>query len=132
MSVNPHFATELDFHVPQGSLRVILDSELVWRDGWRTIRVPAGFDTDLASVPRWLRPLAPPWQQSGRAGVLHDYLYRDGGYAGPVRFVDLERSYCDQIFYAALRADGTSWFRAKVMQRAVNAFGRPHYKPAVA
>ena len=41
--MNAHFVTELDFHVPSGSLRVILGSELVWRDRARTIRV-AGFD----------------------------------------------------------------------------------------
>lgn len=42
--------------------------------GW-IINVPKGFVTDLASVPRFLWPLFPPFGTYTRAAVLHDFLY---------------------------------------------------------
>lgn len=39
-----------------------------------TVRVPAGFTTDLASVPRPLWPLISPWDVAA-AAVVHDWLY---------------------------------------------------------
>lgn len=39
-----------------------------------TVKVPKGFVTDGASVPKWLQWLLPPWGAYGQAAVLHDYL----------------------------------------------------------
>lgn len=39
------------------------------------ITVPAGFETDFASTPRWSWPLVPPLGRYARAAALHDYLY---------------------------------------------------------
>lgn len=44
------------------------------RDGM-TIKVPRGFETDLASVPRVLWNVFPPWDTYGPAAVVHDWLY---------------------------------------------------------
>lgn len=38
--------------------------------------IPAGFTSDLASVPRGLWNLIPPWGPYADAAVIHDYLYR--------------------------------------------------------
>lgn len=45
------------------------------------IRVPVGFVTDFASVPRILWNLFPPAGPYGKAAVIHDWLYqtRDAG-----------------------------------------------------
>ena len=46
----------------------LLDSEHV-------IRVPAGFVTDFASVPRLAWTVMSPFDRHGRAAVVHDWLY---------------------------------------------------------
>lgn len=56
--------------------RRTLIAPLLWDDGVLRIEVPRGFDTDFSSVPRLLSPLMPRWDRLDRAGVLHDYLYR--------------------------------------------------------
>ncbi len=43
-------------------------------DSTGAITVPIGFETNLASVPRFLWGLISPWDVA-RAAVLHDYLY---------------------------------------------------------
>jgi len=40
-----------------------------------TIKVPAGFITDFASVPRLFWIFFPKWGKYGNAAVIHDYLY---------------------------------------------------------
>lgn len=37
--------------------------------------VPAGFETDFASSPRWLWSVVPPLGSYSKAAVLHDFLY---------------------------------------------------------
>src|SRR5690348_12260167 len=39
------------------------------------IRVPVGFVTDFASVPRFFWRVLPPTGRYGKAAVVHDYLY---------------------------------------------------------
>ena len=39
-----------------------------------TVCVPAGFVTDLATIPRWARPFLMQAGPSGKAAVLHDFL----------------------------------------------------------
>lgn len=40
------------------------------------IRVPSGFVTDFASIPRVLWALLPPTGRYGKAAVVHDWLYQ--------------------------------------------------------
>ena len=44
----------------------------------RIIEVPAGFETDFASVPRLFWRVVPPWGRYSPAAVVHDYLYHTG------------------------------------------------------
>lgn len=115
------FLDALDFHLKGPDSRiVVLDAPLRWR-GDQFIMVPVRFECDLASVPKWLSSLAPPWQQSARPGVLHDYLFRYGGYhAG--KLIPVTRKTADGIFYEALRSEGVGRFRAWAMYRAVRRF----------
>lgn len=62
-----------------------------------TVTIPAGFVTDFASVPRVLWNLLPPTGLYGKAGVLHDYLYR--------RLL-LTRRECDNLLLEAMQALG--------------------------
>lgn len=42
-------------------------------------KVPVGFITDFASVPRVLWNVLPPTGRYGKAAVIHDYLYQTRG-----------------------------------------------------
>ena len=57
------------------------------------IKVPKGFITDFASVPRLFWVILPPWERYGKAAVLHDYLYQSQ------KFI---RLMCDAIFFEAM------------------------------
>lgn len=68
--------------------------------GW-TITVPAGFETDGASVPRILWCLWPPFGGDYDEGaVLHDFLYR-------TQFMCLARVIADAILIEAMQVCGT-------------------------
>ena len=89
--------------------------------------VPRGFVSDLASVPWWLRSLAPPWQQSARAGLLHDYAYRIGAHpAGSIR--KITRSEADLLLWEGLRADDVGRIRARAMWAAVRTCGASSWR----
>ena len=78
------------------------------------IVVPAGFETDLASVPRL--PVA--WLLAGGVGnaaaVVHDYLCHNRRYSS---------STADKVFAEALAASGISVWRRVLMYGAVALFG---------
>lgn len=80
----------------------------------QVIEVPAGYETDFASVPRL--PLS--WLLTGdtvhSAAVVHDYLYHLGM---------SRRSICDAIFREAMRATGVPAWRAWLMWMAVRLWG---------
>lgn len=94
----------------------IVRAALIWDDGKQTVVVPAGFETDLASVPRIAQGV-PGFEATGlsrRPAVLHDYLYASG---------DVPRMEADRLFYVALRAEGVPEPTARIYYRAVRLFG---------
>jgi hypothetical protein len=76
--------------------------------------VPAGFETDYASVPRPLWSIFPPSGKYSRAAVLHDYLYR---------FSKLSRKRCDDIFLECMDALGVPYFKRYAMYWGVRMGG---------
>lgn len=83
------------------------------------ITVEKGFETDLASTPRFLWWIVPPHGTYGKAGVVHDYLYRNG-----LR----TRKEADDIFYEAMQVLGVPFWKRKLMYFAVRIFGSFSYK----
>ena len=76
--------------------------------------VPKGFVTDLASIPRPLWAILPPFGRYTAAALLHDYLYFKQ---------DRERWEADQVFLdAMIELNVRRWKRAS-MHRAVRMFG---------
>lgn len=69
---------------------------LVWKTETEHYVVPAGFETDLASVPGPLRIFFSVTGASRRSAVLHDFLYRSQ---------EITRSQADEIFRRALTYD---------------------------
>ena len=91
---------------------------LVYNRDTEVITVPENFATDLASVPKVLWGVMPPFGNHTKAAVLHDYLY--GQALRP-------RKQCDEIFLEAMETMGVSKTRRYLMYWAVRAFGGKAY-----
>ena len=97
------------------------------------LQVPAGFEFDLASIPRpvfWLFGWAGfrPDSVHPAGPCVHDWLYRNGGKVDVmVDEVMTERQFtreeADDMFRQILIATGTPKWRANVMHTAVRAGG---------
>lgn len=94
------FELEEDFVVYSG----VLDAK---------ITVPAGFRCDGESIPSWLHGLAPPFGQSKRGAIVHDYLYRNHGYYQEnSMFVPVSRSLADKVYRELVLAKGLPKWQA--------------------
>lgn len=86
-----------------------LEQPLVYEVGelgsGRVIVAEAGFETDGASVPRWLWSLLPTWGTYSRAAVIHDRLLRWWGEGKP-HPEGLSRADCDAVFWEAMGVCG--------------------------
>ena len=88
-----------------------------------TITVPAGFQTDLATVPRFLWWLFPPHDpHCAAAAVLHDYLYSWRSPEGEA----FDRATADGILLEAMRILGVPEWRAIAMFIAVRMYSETH------
>lgn len=79
--------------------------------------VPAGYVTDLASVPRVPFVYLVAGGRARKAAVIHDWLY--GEQRG--------KGFADNVFYYAMRREGISWPVAQLMYQAVAQFGTVAY-----
>lgn len=79
------------------------------------IRVPKGFKTDLASIPRIFWAILPPHGYYGKAAVIHDYCY--------VEAID-SKGWADIVFLEAMSVLGIPHWKRCVMYCAVRLFGR--------
>lgn len=93
------FTTPLDLRA-QLPGRWELLRELIWHSDTERIVVPAGFVTDLASIPRLLRGILHQNGLSRAPAVLHDFLY-----ATQI----MTRAEADAVFREALKAEGMGW-----------------------
>lgn len=99
----------VDLHVPEHSWdrpRITLRHDIVVL---RT-RIPAGFNSDMASTPRALWSVFPPCGKWTHSAIAHDYLLREG----------MPREYADKFFLRALlRHDRVHPAVARLMYWAV-------------
>lgn len=79
------------------------------------IIVPAGFETDLASIPRMAFVLTPPVGDYDYAAVVHDYLYTQQ---------TTTKAFADNTFKEAMEACGVGWYTRNKMYLAVKLFGK--------
>jgi hypothetical protein len=100
----------------------ILNVPLVYQSdvAGRTIKVPAGFSTDFASVPRWL-PFAFAWLggHGDSAATVHDFLYT----RKPV-----SRRMADLVLREALAASYVARWRIPLFYWGVRLFGWSHWR----
>ena len=112
------FSTPLDLRATSpGEWQVISPLVYTSKDGDIYI-VPTGMITDLASIPKLLRPAIDRNGLSRPAAVLHDYLYLIGS---------LSRKQADELLLEALLSCGVGGFVAKGMYWSVRAFGGGRY-----
>ena len=82
----------------------------------RVIEMPAGFVTDLASIPRSFMWLIPVNGKHRSAAIVHDYLY--------VTKPDwCDRAMADGIFLEAVEVLGETKWRRRAMYAAVHVGG---------
>lgn len=102
-----------------------------WRpkDGeWRQIIVPEGLITDLTSVPRWLRWFVGrvgPWLE---AAIVHDYLYLAWQDVPGRTPTEQNRTFADDIMFAAMKEADVRWWVARLIYWAVSTFGQKPYE----
>lgn len=82
--------------------------------------IPKGFETDLASIPRWYWTfLSPQYSAFVTPSIIHDYFYRCSNLKS--------RKFADEVFYYALKEKGVSDYTAAKFFLAVRLFGAHSY-----
>lgn len=112
------FKSELCMSTRPGGLRFVLDCDLVYEGKYQIFTIPAGFVTDLATVPAACTWLAPRYGLYTRAAVLHDFLCEEAHHGW------FSRADADGIFRRVMREEGVSHPRRWMMWGAVRAGGR--------
>jgi Protein of unknown function (DUF1353) len=85
----------------------------------RIVRVPAGFVTDFASIPRVFWSLLPPTGKYGKAAVIHDDAYQFPGMVAPA----ITRIQADRLFREGMNALRVAPFTKWTLFVGVRAFG---------
>lgn len=83
--------------------------------------IPKGFITDLASVPKIVWNLYPPFGLYTGAAVAHDYIYRTAQ-------MRMTRAEADLVFLEVMQQAQVRDTKAQLMYLAVRAFGASSYK----
>lgn len=107
-------------------------SEILGNQGKLWVKVPDGFYTDGATIPKVFWSWLPPLSQYGQAAVLHDFLREKGlAYFDSEEYIGNEYKeltvtikQSDYIFLEAMRVLGVGWFKRTVMFLAVRAFAK--------
>ncbi|EAS5299210.1 DUF1353 domain-containing protein [Salmonella enterica] len=87
-------------------------------DNSDVIEVPAGFITDLATIPRIFWSLMPPDGKYAKAAIIHDYLYDNA-----LR----TKKEADLIFLDGMTVLGVPRWKRMIMYYAVRLFGQGMY-----
>jgi hypothetical protein len=95
----------------------------VTEDYWYgDVLIPKGFKTDLASIPRVLWSIFPPFGNYTTPAVIHDHAYKT---------CYNSRAEADKEFRDNCKAYGTPSWKANSFYGAVRLFGRSHYNEEV-
>jgi hypothetical protein len=80
--------------------------------------IPAGFETDGASVPRFLWWFASPTGKLFEASIIHDWHYQNA--------INTKKA-ADAAFFITARKFGVGYLKARTAWLAVRLFGRGSY-----
>lgn len=119
------FTTPLELEYLDGrSWRVTREFDFASETLERIVRVPVGFVTDFASVPRVFWALLPSTGKYGKAAVVHDDLYQHPNMIAPF----VTRIQADRTLLEGMMALGVDWFTRWVIYFGVRAGGRWAYR----
>jgi len=83
--------------------------------------VEEGFETDLASVPSFLKVLIDNDEKGIRlAAIYHDAMYRGIAYCP-------SRKYADEVFYTIMEMRGLVWWKRQLAWSMVRMLGWRHW-----
>lgn len=102
-----------------------LFSDYVYKTREYTIKVPKGFVTDYASVPKLLRIIILPYGKHSGASVVHDWLYSSNCN------LDINREKADKIFLEVLKEEKVNFLLRTFMYLVVRKFGRSRFRNGV-
>ena len=86
------------------------------------IRVPKGFRTDYASVPKIFRNIINTYGKHGRAAVVHDWLYSSQCE------INVTRAEADKIFLEIMVEWNVKKYKRILMYVLVRIFGGSHFR----
>lgn len=97
--------------------------------------VPIGFETDMASVPRYLHAFIPKGGKWNHSAVCHDWLYHHKKMLEPAqdlgsyqpKEVAITRKEADKVFLYAMEISKVRYTRRMTMYWGVRAFGQRHW-----
>lgn len=89
----------------------------------RLIHVKKHFQSDFASVPRFLWSIFPPFGKYSIASLVHDFLYTIEG-----SMQISGRKEADDIFLEIMTEDKVPFFTRMLFYAAVRLFGAKHYQ----
>ncbi len=116
------FKTELDARLKDDDKIWVIDSPLLYQsDIMGSIVVPAGFETDFASVPRIPLFYALFGNRAHRESVVHDALYRID-FPGNVSY-----NIANKVFLEAMECRGKGFFVRYAMFAGVCIGGWPSF-----
>jgi hypothetical protein len=127
------FLTPLELEYIDGEkwkITAPFDYHLGAPDGLETVKIPPGFVTDFASVPRILWNILPPTGLYGKAAVVHDWLYQhrtlvklQTAKAIPIIVQIVDRGEADSILLEGMEVLGVSWFTRHTIYAGVRVGG---------
>lgn len=91
------------------------------------IEMPAGFEFDLASVPRVVWPIIAPFELTIVGPLCHDWLYRHGGKVPGRTYT---RKEADELFRDVMQEEGIAGWRWRAAYAAVRLFGKGSWRDA--
>ena len=102
-----------------------LFSDYIYKTKEYPIKVPKGFVTDYASIPKLLRAIILPYGKHSGASVVHDWLYSSNC------SLDISREKADKIFLEILKEEKVNLLLRILMYTAVRKFGRSRFRNGV-
>lgn len=104
-----------------------LEEEYSYQYDGNLIKVPKGFDFDLASIPRFLWWLIAPFELSISAPLLHDFIYVHRGDLPEASIIPVRtynRKQADVLFRQLMKQEGVPTWRMNAAYLAVRLFGK--------
>lgn len=99
------------------SITIIIENKI--------IKIPTGFNTDLASVPKIFWPILPPFGKYTNAAIIHDFLY------SKYNLTDINRKEADRMFLKIMKFYKVNNIKRHLIYLAVRLFGKNRWKSKV-